>query len=121
MKTKIRTNKPITVFFESIGADGKVASIKCLLPAGADLDAAKQAVERSCDPDWMSIYWNVDDVRSVVNGLTTSLAREVLDFAKQNHDANIGINWESLAAAHETLEQYEKCRNGKPWKDCTCC
>ena len=98
------TTKPITAFVESIGADGKVDTLKIILPVGTDVTKVKEAIAVAIDPDWISMDWHVDDVHEVVEGLTEGQAREVLEFAKRNHDANIGINWDSLRAAHEALD-----------------
>jgi hypothetical protein len=101
---KASTTKPIAAFIESVGADGEVHSLKIVLPVGTDVDKVKEAIAVAIDPDWISIDWHVDDVHEVVEGLTEGQAREVLEFAKRNHDANIGINWYSLRAAHEALD-----------------
>jgi len=120
---KISTVRPITAFIESVGAGGEVSSIKIVLPDGADIDAIKLAIERATNPDFMCVDWHVDDVHEIIEGLTTEQARHVLWRAQHDHDANIGINWDSLIAAHEALdfEPIEKCRNGKPIDQCTCC
>jgi hypothetical protein len=49
--------------------------------------------------DEITIVWGIDDVRSIAEDLTDDQCREVLQMAKNNHDANVGINW-------EVLEQY---------------
>lgn len=123
MIAKVSTTRPIAAFVESVGADGEVHSLKIVLPVGADVAKVKEAIAVAIDPDWISMDWHVDDVHEVVEGLTEGQAREVLAFAKRDHDANIGINWDSLRAAHEALdfEPIEKCRNGKPIDQCTCC
>lgn len=49
--------------------------------------------------DEITIVWGIDDVKSIAEDLTDDQCREVLQMAKNNHDANVGINW-------EVLEQY---------------
>lgn len=56
-------------------------------------------------PDSISITWTIDDVKEVdadrcdpsgEDPLTDDECRKVLWLADQNHDANIGINWDVL-------------------------
>ncbi len=46
--------------------------------------------------DTFSKIWHVDDVLSINSTLSRNHARLVLTMAMDNHDANIGINWEVL-------------------------
>jgi hypothetical protein len=46
--------------------------------------------------DTFSKIWHVDDVLSINSDLSRNHARLVLRTAMDNHDANIGINWEVL-------------------------
>lgn len=46
--------------------------------------------------DSISVSWHVDDVLSVRSDLTKEQAREVLQDLKHAHDANIGINWDTI-------------------------
>jgi hypothetical protein len=46
--------------------------------------------------DTFSKIWHVDDVLSINSNLSRERARLVLTMAMDNHDANIGINWEVL-------------------------
>ena len=48
--------------------------------------------------DTFSKIWHVDDVLSINSNLSRERARLVLTMAMDNHDANIGINWEVLTA-----------------------
>ena len=43
-----------------------------------------------------TISWNVEDVLSLDDTLTTDQCIEVLDMARDNHDANYGISWDTL-------------------------
>lgn len=47
-------------------------------------------------PDEIKISWHIDDVKSIAEDLTDQECREVLNLAKHNHDATIGINWDVL-------------------------
>lgn len=40
--------------------------------------------------------WWTDDVKSVAHDLTNSEAKKVLSLCKSEHDANIGINWDTI-------------------------
>ena len=46
--------------------------------------------------DTFAKIWHVDDVLSINSTLSREQARLVLTIAVDNHDANIGINWEVL-------------------------
>jgi len=46
--------------------------------------------------DVYSKIWHVDDVLSIDPTLSRDRARLVLQMAMDNHDANIGINWDVL-------------------------
>jgi hypothetical protein len=47
-------------------------------------------------PNEIHISWHIDDVKSIAKDLTDDECREVLQLAKDNHDATIGINWDTL-------------------------
>jgi hypothetical protein len=49
--------------------------------------------------------WYEDDVRSVDASVTTEEARAVLSYAAENHDAEQGINWDTLDTALQTIRQ----------------
>jgi hypothetical protein len=51
----------------------------------------------------IKISWNIDDVQSVSPHLSEEQASDVLDFLFENHDANIGINWDVIESAVDTL------------------
>lgn len=46
--------------------------------------------------DEITIKWHIDDIKSLDETLTDDQCREVLQLAMKNHDANIGINWDTL-------------------------
>ena len=47
-------------------------------------------------PDEITISWHFTDVQEVDGTLTDDEARQVLNVIKKGHDANIGINWETI-------------------------
>ena len=49
-------------------------------------------------PDEIKISWHFTDVQEVDDTLTNDEARQVLQLIKDNHDANIGVNWETIDA-----------------------
>jgi len=49
-------------------------------------------------PDEISISWHFTDVQEIDDSLTNDEARQVLQLIKQNHDATIGVNWETIEA-----------------------
>ena len=59
---------------------------------------ATQNSERS-----ISIIWNVEDVQEVAPSLTDEQAYQVLLLCKKNHDATLGITWETLECHSEIL------------------
>ena len=59
---------------------------------------------RLIDPEKeIAIYWHVDDVRTINKNLNDEQALAVLHYAKKNHDANCGINWDALSYAIDDL------------------
>jgi len=46
--------------------------------------------------DTITITWNIKDVKDVRPDLSDDQCKLVLHWAKENHDANIGINWDVL-------------------------
>lgn len=62
----------------------------------------KDDAERLANPDWLALWWHVDDVFSIANNksyyqdLTLDEARQVLEMASDYHDANIGVSWQTL-------------------------
>jgi hypothetical protein len=49
-------------------------------------------------PDEISISWHFTDVQELDDTLTNDEARQILQLVKDNHDANIGINLETIQA-----------------------
>jgi hypothetical protein len=42
------------------------------------------------------IKWTIDDVMEIRPDLNDDQCIDILEYAEKNHDANLGINWESL-------------------------
>ncbi|MCC0175805.1 hypothetical protein I4641_02265, partial [Waterburya agarophytonicola K14] len=58
--------------------------------------------------DFISITWDVDDVKAVARDRNLQLTNEhcldVLDYIESNHDANIGISWDSVHFALDSMD-----------------
>jgi hypothetical protein len=48
--------------------------------------------------DEISINWHFTDIQEVDDSLTNDEAKQVLQLIKKNHDANIGVNWDTIKA-----------------------
>jgi hypothetical protein len=53
--------------------------------------------------DAIFIEWCIDDVKDVREDLDDDQAMEVLEYVKDNHDATIGVSWETLQSAADLL------------------
>lgn len=51
----------------------------------------------------ISIIWHIEDVQSIRPDLTNNQAGKVLEHLKENHDANLGINWEVIEIVADIL------------------
>ena len=49
-------------------------------------------------PDEITISWHFKDIQEIDDSLTNNEARQVLQLIKQNHDATVGVNWETIEA-----------------------
>lgn len=47
----------------------------------------------------IAIEWTVEDILSIRPTLSIEEASTVLNYLEENHDANIGINWDVIEAA----------------------
>ena len=79
------------------------------IPDDANEAEARLAAQRAADPDWIAIWWHVDDVLSLDSELTNDECCKVLGLADESHDANIGINWDTLGCY---IEQVKAMRTG---------
>ena len=70
----------------------------------ARLDRAIKEVERLIKGDGIAIIWDIDDVLSLgeddegnqTTKITDQEARDTLAAVKNNHDASIGVSWDTL-------------------------
>ena len=53
----------------------------------------------------ITISWNVEDVLSLDDSLTTDQCIEVLEKAENNHDANHGISWDTLSSYIDDVKE----------------
>ena len=65
------------------------------IPDGQDIPTVED-IKRLTDPNWLSEWWHIDDVKSLDETLTDEEAQEVLQIVGRKHDCNIGINWDFL-------------------------
>ena len=63
----------------------------------------------------ITISWNVEDVLSLDDTLTTDQCIDVLDRAKRYHDANYGISWDTLSSYIDDVKE-EVNLNQQTWK-----
>jgi len=58
----------------------------------------------------MAIVWNVDDIIGVAEqkglDITKEQACEVLETLLDNHDADLGVNWDTISYALDGMEDY---------------
>lgn len=47
-------------------------------------------------PDEITISWHYTDVKEIAPDFSDDQCREVLQIARNNHDATIGVNWDVL-------------------------
>ena len=55
-------------------------------------------INRLFSPDWMAIYWHISDIQDAAGDLPMSAedAREILEELDEDHNANVGINWDVI-------------------------
>lgn len=89
----------------------------CIVKTGASLSEVKKALAPLNakiyehrfeigipDPEYqVGIVWSIDDVQEVRPDLTDGQALQVLRFVKDEHDAEFGINWDTLRAMANTM------------------
>jgi hypothetical protein len=61
--------------------------------------------KQSNKQDEINISWSISDIKDIDDKLTDSQARKVLSFLLENHNAEIGINWEVIKEALNYLKQ----------------
>ena len=78
------------------------------IPDGQEIPTVED-IKRLTDPNWISDWWHIDDVREQYDGdgeysdLTDEQARKVLGWMKKCHDANVGYNWDYVASCTEDI------------------
>jgi len=66
------------------------------LPSGHILPDLKM-IERLASPDWMAVWWHVDDVKRCIDYPIGKLqAREILECAYRDYNHTNGLNLETL-------------------------
>lgn len=64
------------------------------------------------DKDYkITISWNVEDVLSLDDTLTTDQCIEVLDMAKKYYDANYGISWGRIMSYIDDVKEFDEEHN----------
>lgn len=46
--------------------------------------------------NFINIQWHIDDVKRLDDSLTDNQARQVLQAVHNNHNADIGVNWDTI-------------------------
>lgn len=62
-----------------------------------------EALDTELHPDRIAIKWSVDDVLSVVKGITRDEAGHVLGVVDNRHDCNYGVTWDTLSITAQML------------------
>ena len=68
-----------------------------------EIEQVRLRAESLTNPEWMSVWWHVEDVQEVRPDLTTEQCCEVLRVAKQHHDSNGGSSWETIEAVARNI------------------
>lgn len=55
------------------------------------------------DPNYIAIWWGVEDVQEMRPDLDEEQARRVLKCLEHDHDASYGINWDSITDQAEYI------------------
>jgi hypothetical protein len=66
-------------------------------------DIANLTYDNGGEADTIAITWHADDVLEVRPDLTREQARQVLKYAQETHNAEIGINWDVLRVDAEEI------------------
>lgn len=66
-------------------------------PTHEEIQKAKQVLK---DAGYIGVYWCDDDIREAAKNmgieLTDDQVNDIIGYIERKHDANIGINWESI-------------------------
>jgi len=55
----------------------------------------------------IAITWNIEDVQGVRSDLKDQQASDVLTHLKKNHDATVGINWDTIEIVADILFPFD--------------
>lgn len=61
-----------------------------------EAEKLKRRFEMLTDPDWVAIWWGIEDVYEMRPDLDSNQAQKVLQVLEHDHDASIGANWETI-------------------------
>ena len=75
------------------------AAIAGISPRQTDTDIDALLAERR----QVAVIWNIEDVREIRPDLSDDQCWEVLEFARQKHDCELGLSWTTLECAADTL------------------
>lgn len=70
------------------------------------LDGEPELMIRENDNE-ISITWDVEDVKSLDPSLSLADCRRVLKAVKENHDAEFGVNWDSIQSEINAIHEGE--------------
>ncbi len=87
-----------------------VDAVATALELDADARAKAKAALASYWSDKIAIVWGVGDVQSVHKGLSEDQAINVLTDVLDDHDASLGVRWDTLA--NKARELYGKPEEG---------
>lgn len=66
-------------------------------PSTYSLHNVIYAAEKAASPDWHGSWWHIEDIQdNASESITDDEARLVLQMMEHNHDANVGLNWDSI-------------------------
>jgi hypothetical protein len=81
------------------------------LPESQSIPTAND-IKRLTSPDWMCVWWHIDDVKECVDyDLTDEQAREVLEMSEKYHDPNYGLNWNAFQVYADQIKTEEEEKN----------
>jgi len=81
------------------------------LPEGQSIPNADD-IKKLTSPDWMSVWWHIDDVKECVDyDLTDEQARKVLEMSETYHDPNYGLNWNAFQVYADQIKTEEEEKN----------
>jgi hypothetical protein len=78
-----------------------------------EVSALQQIKDLAQENGFAVLIWMPDDVKRMRSDLTKAEAQQVLDHVENNHDANIGVNWDTLKWTADDLFPRAKKRRSK--------